>query len=138
MENAEEFVFEPEKLNAAELLSFGKILDRRPDQLHGRNIATELARQLLRVRTRSGLTSPLCANAVQLAFEKHREAHNIVLKARQMGLTTWAAARFFLRTITRPGTLTLRWRIRRNQPRRSSASFIASLITCLKELREGA
>jgi hypothetical protein len=30
-----------------------------------------------------------------------------VLKARQMGLTTWAAARFFLKTITRPGTLTL-------------------------------
>ena len=24
-----------------------------------------------------------------------------------MGLTTWAAARFFLKTITRPGTLTL-------------------------------
>jgi len=32
---------------------------------------------------------------------------NIVLKARQMGLTTWVAARFFLKTITRPGTLTL-------------------------------
>jgi hypothetical protein len=30
-----------------------------------------------------------------------------VLKARQMGLTTWAAARFFLKTITQPGTLTL-------------------------------
>jgi len=30
-----------------------------------------------------------------------------VLKARQMGLTTWAAARFFLKTITHPGTLTL-------------------------------
>ncbi len=32
---------------------------------------------------------------------------NIVLKARQMGLTTWVAARFFLKTITQPGTLTL-------------------------------
>jgi hypothetical protein len=32
---------------------------------------------------------------------------NIVLKARQMGITTWIAARFFLRTITTPGTLTL-------------------------------
>jgi hypothetical protein len=30
-----------------------------------------------------------------------------VLKARQVGLTTWVAARFFLRTITHPGTLTL-------------------------------
>ena len=36
-----------------------------------------------------------------------RGQRNIVLKARQMGLTTWAAARFFLKTITQPGTLTL-------------------------------
>ena len=35
------------------------------------------------------------------------DRQNIVLKARQMGLTTWAAARFFLKTITQPGTLTL-------------------------------
>ncbi len=31
----------------------------------------------------------------------------MVLKARQMGVSTWIAGRFFLRTITRPGTLTL-------------------------------
>ncbi len=30
-----------------------------------------------------------------------------MLKARQMGITTWVAGRFFLRTISRPGTLTL-------------------------------
>jgi hypothetical protein len=30
-----------------------------------------------------------------------------VLKARQMGLTTWTAARFFLKTITQPGTMTV-------------------------------
>ena len=53
------------------------------------------------------LTEPLCANAVQQAFEAQRGQRNIVLKARQLGLTTWAAARFFLKTITRPGTLTL-------------------------------
>ena len=107
MENFEDIVFEPSSLDAAELLNFGKILDRRPDQLHGHNIVTELARQLLRVRTRSGLTSPLCANTVQQAFEIQHGARNIVLKARQVGLTTWAAARFFLKTITQPGTLTL-------------------------------
>ncbi len=44
---------------------------------------------------------------MQRAFERRRGERNIVLKARQMGLTTWAAARFFLRTITQPGTLTL-------------------------------
>jgi hypothetical protein len=66
-----------------------------------------LAERLLLVRTRDGWTAPLKANAVQRAFERRRGKNNIVLKARQMGLTTWAAARFFLRTITRPGTLTL-------------------------------
>jgi hypothetical protein len=67
----------------------------------------ELAVQLLKVRTREGSTAPLRANAVQRAFERLRATRNIVLKARQMGLTTWAAARFFLKTITHPGTLTL-------------------------------
>jgi hypothetical protein len=66
-----------------------------------------LAEQLLLVRTREGWTAPLRANAAQWAFERWRGERNIVLKARQMGLTTWAAARFFLKTITQPGTLTL-------------------------------
>ena len=66
-----------------------------------------LAEELLLVRTREGCTAPLRANAVQRAFERRRGERNIVLKARQMGLTTWAAARFFLKTITQPGTLTL-------------------------------
>jgi hypothetical protein len=66
-----------------------------------------LAEKLLLVRTREGWTAPLKANAAQRAFERRRGEKNIVLKARQMGLTTWAAARFFLKTITQPGTLTL-------------------------------
>jgi hypothetical protein len=66
-----------------------------------------LAEKLLFVRTREGWTAQLKANAVQRAFERRRGERNIVLKARQMGLTTWAAARFFLKTITQPGTLTL-------------------------------
>jgi hypothetical protein len=56
---------------------------------------------------REGETGPLKANKAQRAFERRRGERNIVLKARQMGLTTWAAARFFLKTITHPGTLTL-------------------------------
>jgi hypothetical protein len=56
---------------------------------------------------REGKTALLKANAAQRAFERRRGERNIVLKARQMGLTTWAAARFFLKTITHPGTLTL-------------------------------
>lgn len=76
-------------------------MERRPGAV------LELAELLLRVRDRAGQVRPLRANAAQRAFEARRGRQNIVLKARQMGITTWVAGRFFLRTITRPGTLTL-------------------------------
>ena len=57
---------------------------------------------MLRVRNRDGLVTALVPNAAQRRFEERRGRQNIVLKARQMGMTTWVAARFFLRTITRP------------------------------------
>jgi hypothetical protein len=94
-------------LDHAELERLGKILDQRPASLRGRTVGMVLAEQLLRVRTREGRTARLKANGTQEAFEQRRGERNIVLKARQMGLTTWAAARFFLKTITQPGTLTL-------------------------------
>jgi hypothetical protein len=96
-----------EELDREELERFGGILDQRPASLRGRTVGMALAERLLLVRTREGKPAPLRANAVQRAFERRRGGRNIVLKARQMGLTTWAAARFFLKTITRPGTLTL-------------------------------
>lgn len=94
-------------LDKVELEELGKILDQRSSTLCGNTVAMALAERLLQVRTREGGTAPLRANAAQIAFEQRRGECNIVLKARQMGLTTWAAARFFLKTITRPGTLTL-------------------------------
>ena len=105
--DSEDQVFKLESLGAEELVKFGRILDHRPAQLHGCNVLTELAERLLWVRTRSGRTTLLRANPVQSEFERQRGQRNIILKARQMGLTTWAAARFFLKTITLPGTLTL-------------------------------
>jgi hypothetical protein len=95
------------ELDRDELERYGRILDKRSARLRGRTVGMALAEKLLLVRTREGWTAPLRANAVQGAFERRRGERNIVLKARQMGLTTWAAARFFLKTITRPGTLTL-------------------------------
>lgn len=65
------------------------------------------AAEWLRVRGRNGRLQPLVANVAQRRFEQRRGRQNIVLKARQMGMTTWVAGRFFLRTVTRPGTLTL-------------------------------
>jgi hypothetical protein len=100
-------VFGPGDLDAEELEEFGKILDRRPMSLRGQTVAVALAESLLYVRTREGGTARLKANEAQRAFERRRGERNIVLKARQMGMTTWVAARFFLKTITQPGTLTL-------------------------------
>lgn len=90
-----------------ELITFGRILDHRPISLRGDSVCMHLIENLLRVRTRQGRIAALKANAVQRVFERKRGGRNVVLKARQLGLTTWSAARFFLRTITRPGTLTL-------------------------------
>jgi len=96
-----------EELDREELEQFGRILDERPAKLRGRSVGMMLAEKMLLVRTRDGKPAPLRANGAQRAFEQRRGQRNIVLKARQMGLTTWAAARFFLKTITQPGTLTL-------------------------------
>jgi hypothetical protein len=70
-------------------------------------VGVQAAAEWLKVRDRRGRLMPLVANAAQRRFEERRGRQNIVLKARQMGITTWVAGRFFLRTITRPGTLTL-------------------------------
>ena len=107
VDEAREWELCPEELDGEELERFGRILDQRPRSLRGQTVGMALAERLLLVRTREGWTAPLRANAAQRAFERRRGERNIVLKARQMGLTTWAAARFFLKTITQPGTLTL-------------------------------
>lgn len=100
-------VFADEQHDAGSLASLGALLDTRPRYLRGRTLGMSMAEKWLRVRSRSGAAVPLIANPVQQLFEQRRGQHNIVLKARQLGLTTWTAARFFLRTVTRPGTLTL-------------------------------
>lgn len=94
-------------LDRPELIRLGALLDKRPVSLGGRTVGMVLSPQLLNIRTRNGSLAPLRANPVQRLFERRRGPRNIVLKARQLGLTTWTAGRFFLKTITRPGTLTL-------------------------------
>jgi hypothetical protein len=84
-----------------ELLGLGKMLKTRPGGL------IQAVEQLLKVRDREGVERPLRANAVQRAFEQNRGRQNIVLKARQMGITTWVAGRFFLKTITARGVMTV-------------------------------
>jgi hypothetical protein len=90
-----------------ELAELGLILDERPARLGGRTVAAFLAESLLRVRSRHGAVVPLRLNQAQEAFERRRGQRNIVLKARQMGISTWISARLFLQAITMPGTLSV-------------------------------
>jgi hypothetical protein len=90
-----------------ELLALGRLLDERPEQLGGETAGVFLAGALLKVRTRTGAFAPLQPNRVQKEFERRRGRANIVLKARQMGISTWVAGRFFLKTVTQPGTLSV-------------------------------
>lgn len=66
-----------------------------------------LAEQMLMVRDKAGQLVPLVANRAQRSFEERRGRENVVLKARQMGLSTWVAGRFLLKTMLVPGTVTV-------------------------------
>jgi hypothetical protein len=73
----------------------------------GPESASSAIEEMLKIRDRTGSLVLLRANEAQRMYEQHKGRQNIVLKARQMGITTWIASRFFLRTVTRPGTMTL-------------------------------
>jgi hypothetical protein len=61
----------------------------------------------LKIRDKHGDLVPLNPNGAQAEFARNATGRDIVLKARQLGITTWIAARFFISTITQPGTLTV-------------------------------
>lgn len=89
------------------LLWLGERLGSPVEARGGEALGMWLASTLLRVRDKNGYIVPLEANRAQRQFEQRRGRQNIVLKARQMGVSTWIAGRFFLKTICRPGTLTV-------------------------------
>lgn len=88
------------------LIALGRELDIRRESGDCEFFASVIT-ELLRVRDKSGRLIPLSANAVQREYSRKCSSRNIVLKARQLGMTTWVAARFFVKTITHPGTLTV-------------------------------
>lgn len=92
---------EDKQWRVEDLIEYGKAMEERPAKIY------QIADELLKVRDRSGIERPLRANQVQKEFERRRDKKNIVLKARQMGMTTWVAARFFLKTITACGVMTV-------------------------------
>jgi hypothetical protein len=87
------------------LIALGKRLDDRV--AGGESLRELLARTLLKIRDKRGRARALELNAAQRKFEAECGQKNIILKARQLGMTTWVAARFLIHTITRPGTLSV-------------------------------
>jgi len=86
------------------LLQLGKHLDKKLD---GRTVRDHLICGALKIRPKEGLNRLLTLNRTQLEYSSGCGKRNIVLKARQVGITTYVAARFFVQTITHPGTLTV-------------------------------
>ena len=97
-------VVEKESLN---LLWLGDRLSEEEPRPSGLMFPAKMAASWLRVRDREGNLRRLVANAAQLEFERRRGRRNIVLKARQMGVTTWIAGMYFLKTISKRGVLTV-------------------------------
>ena len=62
---------------------------------------------LLKIRGKNGRLRKLALNRAQQDLERTSTSRNIVLKARQLGVTTYVAARFFINCITREGTLSV-------------------------------
>jgi hypothetical protein len=93
--------------SVTELAGLGKILEGPAPGAQKTTMGAFLAESMLWVRDRRGTQVPLKPNRAQLEYERRRGQSNIVLKARQMGISTWIAGRFFLKTITQPGTLTV-------------------------------
>ncbi|MFY9747865.1 MAG: terminase [Acidobacteriaceae bacterium] len=83
------------------MIGLGKQLDA------GNDAALALAEKVLTIRNRLGRNVALAANPAQRMYEENAGRRNIVLKARQMGVSTWIAGQFFLHTITHPGTVTV-------------------------------
>ncbi len=65
------------------------------------------AEHCLKIRGKNKHVSPVHFNRVQREVDCRAGKRNIVLKARQVGITTYVAARFFLRTMLQPGTLSV-------------------------------
>jgi hypothetical protein len=86
------------------LKQLGVILDHR---MSTGTVRDWLISQMLKIRLKGKGTGWLKLNQAQQEYSARCGQKNIVLKARQLGVTTYVAARFFIQTITRPGTLTV-------------------------------
>ncbi len=71
----------------------------------GETVRDVMISHLLKIRRKGLGLGGLELNRAQREYSQACSQRNIVLKARQVGVTTYIAARFFIQTITHPGTL---------------------------------
>jgi len=88
------------------LTNFGKQLQRRVGE-SDEELRDRLIESLCKVRSKRRSLVLLKPNRAQREYSRRCTKRNIVLKARQLGITTYVAARFFMQTITQPGTTTV-------------------------------
>ena len=102
------------------LIGLGRALDEHPHTVEwtpgfaeklkrskAETVRDFLIEAIVRVRNKHRKLVQLKPNRAQQEYSKHCSRRNIVLKARQVGITTYVAARFFIQTITQPGTVSL-------------------------------
>jgi hypothetical protein len=107
------------ELSAEDLKCLGQHLDDRaafqrqdeeeiePGRVWERKGRDEFIETHLKIRTKRSNQSFLRLNRAQREYSYRCSNRNVVLKARQVGITTYVAARFFTQTITQPGTLSM-------------------------------
>lgn len=76
-----------------------------PPEPGGATVCDWLIRSLLRIRNKAGLLVPIELNESQQQISREWKKRNIILKARQLGITTYVAARYFVAAITNPGSV---------------------------------
>jgi hypothetical protein len=97
------------------LVDMGQKLDREvegEDRIIKPGVEVDTIRELmmgtqLKLRDKGGKLRRVFLNRAQKEYGQGCSKHNIVLKARQLGITTYVAARFFVHTVTHPGTLSV-------------------------------
>src|SRR6516162_5306437 len=109
---------ERDKTELRRILMMNWISDLRGDLDHAERLETDLtyfAEQYLRIRPKAGSLVPFVFNAAQVELHRRLEEQKaktgkvraIVLKARQMGISTYIAARYYKQTVGNAGLRTI-------------------------------
>ncbi len=80
--------------------SDGSLLSKQTERDH-------FIERWLKIRTKTSRSPDFKLNRAQREYSRTCTNQNIVLKARQLGITTYIAARFFVQTISQRGTLSM-------------------------------